>query len=195
VSVLREWNKGIEEVTSDLYTRYNSLRTVIGVLIGIEIAIMFQVVFFIHDHDNEIYSDLGVAVVFFAILVIILLFVKEIDDTSELMSVEVLMNEEQQHTMVTSIKKCTTLESTCLRLEMVIILNMALFIVGTALIISDFAGMTAIIVAAPSLYLYYVLFKLSRKLSVMKDGHRRIIENIVESLVESKEDLTESNTE
>ena len=194
MSLLGEWNRGIEEVTRDLYARYNSLRTVIGVLIGIEIAIMFQVVFFIQDHDNEIYSDLGIAVVFFAILVIIILFVKEIDDTSELMSVEVLMNE-NHNTMVSCIKKCTTLESTSLRLEMVIVLNMALFIVGAALVISDFAGYVAVIVAAPSLYLYYILFRLGKKLSAMKDGHRKILENIVESLVESKEDMTESNTE
>jgi|GEM_PF-4131603 hypothetical protein len=195
MSVLGEWNKGIEEVTTDLYTRYNSLRTVIGVLIGIEMAITFQVVFFIHDHDSGIYSDLGVASVFLAILVIILLFVKEIDDTSELMSVESLINQEKHHTMMTSIKKCTTLESTSLRLEMVIILNMALFIMGATFVIADFAGISALIVAVPSVYLFYILFKLSRKLSVMKDGHRRIIESIVESLVEAKEDMTDSNTE
>jgi len=191
MSVLGEWNKGIEEVTRDLYTRYNSLRTVIGVLIGIEMAITFQVVFFIHDHDSGIFSDLGVASVFLAILVIILLFVKEIDDTSELMSVESLMNEEKHHTMVTSIKKCTTLESTSIRLEMIIILNMALFIIGATLVISDFVGVGALIVAIPSVYLFYILSKLSRKLSVMKDGHRKIIENIVESLVEAKEDMTD----
>jgi len=195
MNLLGEWNKGIEEVTRDLYTRYNSLRTVIGVLIGIEIAIMFQVIFFIQDHESRFYSDLGIAIVLFAILVIILLFVKEIDDTSELMSVEKLMNEERNHTMVTSIKKCTTLESTCLKLEMVIVLNMALFVVGAALVISDFIGLVATVVAAPSLYLYFILLRLGKKLSIMKDGHRKIIENIVESLVEAKEDMTESNTE